>query len=306
MKTLRTIHRTTKFAFQNFWRNIWLTLATILVFVLTLVTINILLSMNYMTDVAINSVENRIDVSVYFDEEASEEIIIGAKDYLLALSQVKNVEYVSADEAYIRFTEANKNKPDVLRALDTIETNPLGGSLIITAHDTADFDFILEVLDNPTFGKYITRKDFSDHKVVIERIQNVTENIKLFMYFLAAVFAFIASLIVLNSIRVSIYTHKEEIAIMRLVGADNGFIRLPFIIESIIMSLLATVLTIALVLPSAKAAEPALSTFFDGTEIGMHAYFVTNWLTIFGTQFLILSALAILASIIAIRRYLRV
>jgi cell division transport system permease protein len=305
MKTVRTIHRTTKFAFQNFWRNIWLTFATVLVFALTLVTINILIGLNQIAQTAIESVEDQIDVSVYFEQGTTEGIIFGAQEYLFSLSQVENVEYVSADDAYIRFLDRHKNNPDILQALDTVELNPFGGSLVVTATSPEHFDFILEALNNPTFGDSIKQKDFTDHKRVIERIENFTDRAMIFMYFLAGIFALIAILIVLNSIRVSIYTHREEIGIMKLVGANNSFVRLPFIIEAILMSLIATAITAAIVLPALQVIEPSLSTFFDGGEVGLYAYYTTNWLMIFGGQFAGLSILAMIASALALSRYLR-
>lgn len=305
MKTVRTIHRTTKFALQNFWRNIWLTFATILVFTLTLITINILIVLNQIAHQAIESVEDQIDVSVYFEQGTTEEIIFGAQDYLLSLAQVEDVRYVSADDAYVSFSQRHRNNPEILRALDTVELNPFGGELVVTAVDPNNFDFILEALNNPTFGDSIKQKDFTDHKQVIAKIESFTERAMIVIYILAGIFAFIASLIVLNSIRVSIYTHREEIGIMKLVGANNSFVRLPFIIEAILMSLVATGLTVALVLPVLQIIEPSISNFFTVTSIGLYDYYIVNWLPIFVSQFVGLAILATMASALALSRYLR-
>jgi len=282
-----------------------LTFATILVFALTLITINILIVLNQIAHKAIESVEDQIDVSVYFEQGTTESIIFGAQDYLLSLSQVENAEYVSADDAYIKFLERHKNNPEILQALDTVELNPFGGSLVVTATDPDHFDFILEALNNPTFGDSVKQKDFTDHKQVIARIENFTERAMVFMYFLAGIFALIAILIVLNSIRVSIYTHREEIGIMKLVGANNSFVRLPFIIEAILMSLVATGLTVAIVMPTLQAIEPSISTFFGGASVGLYDYYAINWLQIFGAQFVGLAIIATIASALALGRYLR-
>ena len=306
MSTLRTIHRTTKFATQNFWRNIWLSVATILVFVLTLVTINILVSVDVLTNSAIDSVEDKIDVSVYFEKGTSETIMFGAQDYLTSLSQVENVEYVSSEEALQRFTERHANDADVLGALDTVETNPFGGSLVVSARNTEDFAFILEALNNPTFGEYIQKKDFSDHEKVIERIRSFTDKIEMAILALVGVFALIAILIVLNSIRVSIYTHREEIGIMKLVGASNSFVRMPYVMEAILFSVIATIVTAAIVLPVTKVLEPQLLSFFEGSGVGLYAHYMQNWYSIFGLQLLGLVILSVLSSLWAMNRYLRV
>ncbi|PIR47373.1 hypothetical protein COV06_03775 [Candidatus Uhrbacteria bacterium CG10_big_fil_rev_8_21_14_0_10_50_16] len=303
---MRTLHRTTKFALQNIGRNIWLSVATVLVFVLTLSTINILITLHVLTDAAIQSVEDQIDVSVYFKKGTSEEIIFGAQDYVSSLSQVSKVEYVSGEEALKRFSERHRYDARILEALTVVETNPFGGELIVSARNTDDFAFILEALKNPTFGNAIESQDFSDHERVIQRIDAFTQRVQLFALVLAGIFALIAVLIVLNSIRVSIYTHREEIGIMKLVGASNSFVRLPFIIEGIIFSLLATLITAAIVFPTAASMEPQLAQFFESNTIGLSTYYLQNWYWIFGGQFLALAVLSTVASALAMGRYLRV
>lgn len=306
MKSARTIHRTAKFAVQNFWRNIWLSIATILVFLLTLVTINMLVTLNVLTNAAIGSVEDQIDVSVYFEAGTSEEIIFGAQEYLQGLSQVELVEYVSAEEALVRFSQKHKNDSDILGALETVETNPFGGSLIVSATDTEDFAFILEALDNPTFSESIQEKDFDDHERIIERISGFTERVRIFAFGMGAVFVFIAMLIVFNAIRVAIYTHREEIGIMKLVGASNSFIRLPFLLEGVLFSFVATILMAAISYPVINVLEPSLSLFFDGQDIGLMAYYLHNWWFVFGLQFIGLSVLSAISASWAMNRYLKV
>lgn len=303
---MRILHRTTKFALQNFWRNIWLSIATVMVFVLTLMTINILVTLNVLTQAAIDSVEDQIDVSVYFTKGTSEDVIFGAQDYLTSLTQVDTVSYVSSEEALQRFTERHRSDEEILQALDTVETNPFGGSLVISARTPDDFAFILEALNNPTFGDSIESRDFSDHELVIERINQFTSRVQLFAVVLAVIFALIAALIVLNSIRVSIYTHREEIGIMKLVGASNSFVRLPFIIEGVVFSLLATLITAAIVFPVASTIEPQLARFFESDAVGLHTYYLQNWYWVFGGQFLALVILSTFSSALAINRYLRV
>ncbi|HBU28042.1 TPA: hypothetical protein DEB00_02920 [Candidatus Uhrbacteria bacterium] len=303
---MRTLHRTTKFALQNIWRNIWLSLATVLVFVLTLTTINILITLHVLTDAAIQSIEDQIDISVYFKKGTSEDILFGAQDYLASLSQVSGVEYVSGEEALRRFSERHRYDERILQALEVVGQNPFGGELIISARNTDDFAFILEALKNPTFGSAIESQDFSDHERVIQRIDAFTQRVQFFALILAGIFALIAVLIVLNSIRVSIYTHREEIGIMKLVGASNNFVRLPFIIEGILFSFVATAMTIAIVYPTATAMEPQLAQFFEQQNIGLSSYYLQNAYWIFGGQFLALAILSIIASSLALNRYLRV
>ncbi len=306
MSTARVLHRSVRFALQNVRRNIWLAVATVLVFVLMLLTVNILVGIHVLAQAAIASVEERIDVSVHFRKGTSEALVFAARDYLAGLSQVKSVEYVSAEEALTRFTERRSANKDILHALDTVGSNPLGPELIITARTPEDFAFILEALANPTFGDAIEKKNFSDHEEMIGLIESLTRKVRLFVVGLAGVFAVIAILIVLNSIRVSVYTHREEIGIMRLVGADNHFIRLPFALEGVIFSVVATIIAAAIVLPATAAVQPALTTFFEGATVGLNEYYLANWYWLFGLQAVGLSLLAVLASALAMGRYLKI
>src|SRR3990167_3299133 len=102
---LVSTYRVTKFAFQNFWRNFWLSVITIMMMVMTLLTVNILLVLNFVTDQAISSVENRIEVSVYFEQDTDEATVASATSYLRGLSQVRDVLVIPPEDALARFRD---------------------------------------------------------------------------------------------------------------------------------------------------------------------------------------------------------
>ncbi len=268
--------------------------------------VNVLVTLNVLTQTAVESVEDRIDVSIYFKQGTPEKTILEAQDYLLGLSQVADVDYVSSENAYTRFSDRHRNDASILSALDTVETNPFGGSLIIRAESPDDFEFILEALNNPTFGEEIQRQDFDDHEKIIERINGLTYRVRGLALVVGGIFVIIAVLIVFNSIRVAIYTHREEIGIMKLVGASNGFIRMPFILEAVFFSFIATATMAGVLVPLAQVVEPQLNSFFDGREVGLLAYYTANWWIIFGAQFGALVILSVLSAMVAMSRYLKV
>jgi len=283
-----------------------LSIATILVFVLTLTMINLLIVVHVLTQTAVQQVEDRIDVSVYFKRGTSEPTILEAREYLLGLSQVRSAQYVSSEEAYTRFTQRHRNDSSIINALSTIESNPFGGSLVIQARAPEDFEFILEALNNPQFGDAIEQKDFEDHERIIARIRSVTDRVQWFALGVGAVFLVIAVLIVFNAIRIAIYTHREEIGIMKLVGASNSFIRLPFLLESLIFSLVSTLIMAAILLPALQVLDPQLSAFFGTASIGLTEYVFSNGFLVFGGQFIVLAALSVLSASVAMSRYLHV
>ncbi len=306
MKILIAFYRIIKFAFQNFWRNFWLSLITVSMLILTLLTVNVLVILNVVTTTAIASVEEKIDVSIYFDPETSLEIVQGAQGYLQTLPQVVDAQLITSDEALARFKERHAEDPEILKSLEEVEGNPFGASLVVKAQSPKDFDFILEALDNPQFRDHIEKQEFDDYEAIISSINRVTDRVRLFGLALSGIFLLIAVLIVFNSIRVAIFIHKEEISIMRLVGASSWFIRAPFLVEVVFFSLLATIVSMVIIYPVLGILEPQFNAFFYPVETGLLDYFNANFLILFGIQFLSLSMINIIASLVAMRQYLRI
>ncbi|MBI4256929.1 FtsX-like permease family protein [Candidatus Uhrbacteria bacterium] len=299
-------YRVTKFAFQNFWRNFWLSIITVSMLLLTLVTINILLVLNVITDRAIELVEDRIEVSVYFYDYTEDTTVSAAVAYLRGLGQVRDVETVSADEAYTQFVTRHANDEEIMASLEELEENPFGPSLIVKAHRAEDFTQIIDALDNPQFRDSIREKDFSDYQNIVERIRSTTDRIRGFGIALAIIFLLIAILIVFNTVRIGIFIHREEIGIMRLVGASNWFIKAPFLLEMILLSLIAVGLTAIIVYPTVAFIEPQLSVYFSTESAGLVDYFTYNSLAIFGGQFLALVLVTLFSTGLAMRKYLKV
>lgn len=299
-------YRVTQFAFQNFWRNFWLSLITVSMLLLTLVTINILLVLNVITDRAIELVEDRIEVSVYFYDYTQDTTVSAAVAYLRGLSEVRDVVTVSATEAYDQFVARHQNDAEIMASLDELGQNPFGPSLIVKAHSPEDFTEIIDALDNPQFRDFIREKDFSDYQNIVERIRSTTDRIRAFGLALAVVFLLISILIVFNTVRIGIFIHREEIAIMRLVGASNWFIKAPFLLEMILLSLIAVILSAAIVYPAVAFIEPQLSVYFGADSAGLVDYFATHGLLIFGGQFLALVVVTMFSTGLAMEKYLKV
>jgi len=306
VKILITIYRVFKFAFQNFWRNIWLSVITVSMLVLTLLTVNVLVVLNVVTSTAIETVESKIDVSVYFQPDTSDDIIQGAQGYLRSLDQVIDAQLITADQALERFQERHLDEADILRSLEEVDGNPFGSSLIVKARSSKDFNFILESLENPQYRDYIEKKEFDDYEEIITNINNITDKVRWFGFALSGIFMLIAILIVFNTVRVAIFIHREEISIMRLVGASSTFIRSPFLVEAVLFSLLATLITIIITYPVLGVLEPRFDAFFGTTSTGLLDYYNINLLMIFGAQFIGIAFINILASSIAMRKYLKI
>src|SRR3989338_6247280 len=301
-----TLIRIIKFAFQNIARNVWLSVITVSMLVMTLLTVNILLTLNVLANTAVESVEERIDVTVYFKDGTNPDLVAGAQASLIGLSQVRDAVRIAPEEALARFRARHEDDEAILSALDEVGENPFSYSLVVSARDASDFPTILSALENPSFAEFIEQKDFEDYEEVIGSISRVTQSVRWLGAVLAAVFLFISILIVINTVRVAIYIYREEISIMRLVGALSAFIRTPFWLEAVIYSLVATFITAGIAYPVLVSLERYGDTFFYPANAGVLDFYLANGLLIFGLEFLILAVVNILSASLAMRRYLKV
>lgn len=304
---LTSFTRVWKFAFQNFWRNFWLSFITVSMLTLALLSANVLLVLTRVTDKAVEAVEDRIEVSVYFKPNIPQERLTGATSYLRALPQVRDVEIVTGEEALDRFKRRHANDEAILASLTEVDRNPFGPSLVVRAKSANDFPFILDALQNPQFRDDIRDKDFGNYAQIIDRIRQTTDRIRLYGLGLAALFLAIAVMIVSNTVRMGIFIHREEIGVMKLVGATDRFVKAPFLLEAIIYSLLATALVAGIILPLVAALEPSIDGFMGPSHpTRLVEFFQQNGLMIFGAEFLGLSLLNMIATSFAMRKYLRV
>jgi cell division transport system permease protein len=298
--------RVTKFAFQNFWRNFWLSLITVSMLVLTLITINILVVMNVVTDKAIALVEDRIEVSVYFEEYTEDTTVTRAVSYMRGLSQVRDVEIVTADEAYEAFVLRHADDAEIMNSLQELGDNPFGPMLVVKTESADDFELVIDALDNPEFSDFIREKDFSDYQQIVERIRSTTDQIRLVGVGLSLIFLFVAILIIYNTVRIGIFIHREEIGIMRLVGASNWFIKAPFYLEMMFLCLVSVAAAAVVVWPMISFVEPRLVAYFATEHVGVIEYFQMNALMIFGIELGILILVTLFSTAGAMRKYLRV
>lgn len=284
MKLITNLLRVLKAAFQNILRNAWLGIATIIVLVMALTSVNLLIGVNALIQNAVAILEDKVDVTVFFKQDANEALVTQARFFIADLPQVKSVELVPADEALERFKERHADDPEVLEALGELEENPLGSTLKIKARTPKDYPFIIETLKNPQFADAIESKSYDDHSETISRVQSLGESSRTFGMALIVVFALIGILIVFNTIRVAIYTQREEIGIMRLVGASSVYVRTPFVIQGIILAAIAILLSALFVAVGVAWIEPFLMTLYDGGSPGLKRYFIDHWLRLLVIQ----------------------
>ena len=301
-----SIYRTIKFAFKNFWRNIWLSVVTIFILILTLFSISLIMSLNAVTDQTIKSIKDKVDIDIYFSSEISEEEIMNVSAFLKNSNKVKEVAYISAEDAWEDFREKHKDDPEISESVEELEGNPLPASLVIKANELEDYGEIVNMLDSSEYSSLIQSRDFETNQEVISKLSNITSRVYQLGLVISGIFIFIAILVVFNTIRITIYTYREEIGIMKLVGATNWFVRAPLILESILYAVIASLITIGLLFLVIQFASPHLNNFFEGYDFDLLNYFYQYYWQIFGMELLISLVLCVFSSMIAIGRYLKV
>ncbi|HPV70967.1 MAG TPA: permease-like cell division protein FtsX [Candidatus Magasanikbacteria bacterium] len=300
------ISRILKFAWQNFWRNLGLSLITILILVTTLISVDIVFLVRGITNTAVKLVEKRIDISLIFKPSAAEEKIQEIKKVLEQNPEVSSLTYKDKETVLNEFKTKHQGDEGVMSALAELDENPLGALLVVQAKNTNDYEAIIKSLDTTEFNDLIEEKTFDDHGPIIQKIGLITSKTQQVGIILGAILTIVAFLIIFNVIRLSIIMHGEEIGIMKLVGATNSFVRWPYLVEMFFISLLAWGINLALVYGAIYFVDPYLAKFFEGSGFALRSFFDQNFLIFFGSELVGLIVLSFVSAGLAMRRYLKV
>ncbi len=303
------IKRIIKSGFVNFWRNSFVSLASILVMTVTLFVLGSLLFVGVMLESSLAQIKDKVDINVYFVTEAPEEEILTLKTSLETLPEVRSVEYVSRTDALERFKTRHENDQLTLQALEELGENPLGANLNIKAVETSQYKGIAAFLQSDSAlaqdkTNIIDKVNYFQNKAAIDNLTKIIESSETFGFLVTIILVIATVIITFNTVRLAIYTSKDEIAVMQLVGANNSYIRGPFVFEGILYGAAAGFLTLIFLYPLTIWLGPVTERFFG--NINIFTYFVGN----FGRIFVIIVGsgiiLGAISSFLAVRKYLKV
>ena len=258
---LVTLSRIIKYGWQAFIRNGWLSVSTVSIMILALVVFEGLILFNIIGKQAIVSIQEKIDISVYFKSNAAEDSILDIKRSLEGLDEVKSVEYVSRDEALKEFEARHADDPVISQTLEELEENPLLASLNIKAKDPRKYETIAVHLEDLSLKDLIEKVTYAQNQVVINRLNKLIETFKTGGLGLTLFLAFLAATVIFNTIRLAIFSNSEQISIMRLVGASNSFIRGPYIVEGVLYGAIAAIISFMVMIPIIQFSSPYVSSF---------------------------------------------
>lgn len=300
-----SLQRVAKFALQDIFRNFGLSFMTVLILTLMLLSVNTLWSVKVITKEAVGLIKDQVNVSIYFAANAGDENVQSIEKYVGSFPEVVSVKTQTADEVLASFRQRHALSKDVISALDELNSNPFGPTMVIKTREPQDYKKVIQALSVPEYKDIIEAKSFDEHESAIEKIQNITNRTENIVAGLVALFAAISFLIVFNTVRTAIHTQRAEIGIKRLVGASNWFIRGPYLVESFIFSVVSLFLTMGVIYLTLYFMDPYLSVVFP-SGFSLTNYYNSHILYVFGLQFLSVLALTIVSSSLAMRRQLKV
>ncbi len=303
-----TLKRVMKSGWVNFKRNPLVSSASVLVTTITLSVITALFLFNASLSSMIVSLEDKVDIAVYFTVDAQEEKILALKDTLSKIPEVKSVEYVSADEEVLAFRDRHADDYLTLQALDELGSNPFGGSIRIKAKDSAQYESIASLLEGDSEvarenSQIIERINFAQNKLVIERLNTLIAGARKGGGATTLILALISIIIMYTTVRLTIYMSREEIGVMRLVGASSSYVRGPFVVEGMLYGAFAWLITILMFLPITYIITKSIGSLI---AINLYQYYVSHLFQIGSLVLLIGLALGAISSFLAARRYLNV
>lgn len=309
MSVFTNTRRIIKAGFINFWRNAVVSLSAIFVMTVALFVIGTTMLSSVFLDSTLRSIKEKVDINIYFNPDAPEADIFVMKRGLESLPEIESIAYISRDEAIANFKKRHENDYLMTQALDELVDNPLGAILNVKAKDTSQYEAIASHIKNEQEeagpgNNIIYSVNYSKNKAVIDKLTAITTGVERVSLAVLFVLIVIAIVITFNTIRLAIYISREEIAVMRLVGANNVFVRGPFIVEGIMYGMMAAIVATALFYPVTLWLKGATNDFYGG--IDLFVYYITNLNQIFLVLLGSGIGLGAIASFLAVRRYLRV
>jgi cell division transport system permease protein len=301
--------RTILAGLRGFYRNRTVSLSSIFILTITLSIITSFYLFGAVFDYTLEQVKEKVDVRVYFTTDATEEQATDVRAKLLGLSDVKTVTYISREQALSDFKKKHEGDQLTLQALEELGNNPFGASLSVIAKDTSRYSAIADQLSDESglLGDnkgIIDKVNYYQIKDSIDKLNSIIGWTNTVGFWLSIVFVLMSCMIVYNTIRLAIFVYRDEIAVMKLVGASNMFIRGPFIVESLLYALVATTITLIIFFPATVWVTRKTVFFFEGLNI--NAFYTAHFLELTLTLLAFGSVLTVVSSFLAVRKYLKV
>jgi cell division transport system permease protein len=299
---MSTFYRVAKEGFSNFIRNGWLSVASITIMVLTLLTMSMFIIINVVLNTGIKTIQDKIDISVYLKDSAKQAEVITLQEDLSKIPNVKAIKYISKDVALSRYRDQNKDNPKLLESLSDSD-NPLPASLEIKVNNPDKLNDLTATMEKDTYKPMIEKISYKENKAVIDKLFKATQFTKQIGLIATIAFTATSLVIIFNTIRMAIFTRKEEIDIMKLVGATPSYIKGPFLIEGALYGVISTIIAILTLAAIFYFSASAMVRYFGGVGGDVSGFLRSNLLAILLAQFAVGITIGVISSYLATQKY---
>jgi len=303
------VKRISRTGFMNFWRNGTVSLASVLIMIVTLLVIGFILFGSAVLNTSLVVLKDKVDITVTFIPSAVESDILSIQHSLQTLPEVAAVKYTSRADALTAFEARHQDDQSILTALNELNDNPLGAELDVKAVDPSQYQDIANFLQgknalSSSGLSIIDHVNYYQNQDAINKLTTIIHAADKLGLGIALAFILLSIIISFNTLRLTIYMSREEISVMRLVGASKAYIQGPFVVVGMIYGLVASITTLFIFLPVTYWIGKVTTDFFIG--LNLFTYYLHN----FPEVFLILVGSGVVigafSSSLAVRRYLRV
>jgi cell division transport system permease protein len=298
-----------RYGVNNFSRNIWLTIAATAVMTITLLIVFMTLAARTVLIDSIDEIRDKVDMSIYVKNDIPEKDVKTIQSGIEKLSSIRSVAYVTPDDGRKEFAQSNKANAGALEALNE-GTNEFPGIFRVNPVDINKIDELRNFVDKDETLKNNIDPEHppsfaGERRSAIENIGSAVGFAEKAGLIASVIFIAISSLIVFNTIRMAIFNRKDEIQMMKLIGADRSFIRGPFVVEAVVYGFIAAVFATGLGVGALYALQGPLLT--AKVAIGGVLEYVTIYIGFILLGMILLGALiGVISSLLATRRYLKI
>lgn len=295
--------RMLKWSFTSFWRNRLLSLASILVIIITLLTVSVFGILNIAINKAVETVSQKVDYIAYINENVKEGQIQNVVDGIKNIEFVTEVNYINKAAALEKWKDLQTDSQ--LQNVFTSKENPFPRSIEVKMSNPEKSGLLNDFFESKDVKPLISKTTLGKTQSSIDKLVTLTKTVKKSGWFLSGFFLVVSILIVYNTIRLAIFSRKDEIEIMSLVGASPSSVRWPFVIEGILYALIGALITILLIFGAFKylSSSNIINSYFSAQY---YAFFLSYWWKILLLELGLAIIICVSCSMVAVRKHIKI
>lgn len=302
---MRTFFRVFFASWRQLVRHAWVSIATLMAFCLALFSLQALMGLQILAERMISEAEQRVDMTIVFKPGTPDAVFAQARGFVAVLPETSSVDALTAAQSLEAFRARHQQNDQILSALQEVGRNPLGARMIIQAKSLEGYPILVKAIQSSAYAAWIQDPTYRDHQEVIQRLQGIRRSIRLIGSALVLFFVLVGLLMAFNAVRLAVFTQREEIAIMRLVGASRFYIRTPFVLTTLWIALFSVGLTALLSRYAVQRLDPWLATQLATGSTGLTLFMNQYGTTVLLGETAVLALATMCVSGIAVGRYIK-